>query len=184
MCWLELEMSINLSANEKGEGFSSLQMNWNRCSVSPRSLIKTTQDLYLSHMKKSFTRVWKLYGNIAFKKFDYRVKLYFCFISFHEWKLCWGISQVWIHRLACFRLHILIEQIDAVFVSRGIWVSLGMNICFQFVPFVLDSMEWHYYIFIHNLWRIWGSCPSKFCLFLCSSRKGRKGLQRRKGTAR
>ena len=57
MCWLELEMSINLSANEKGEGFSSLQMNWNRCSVSPRLLIKTTQDLYLFHMKKSFTRV-------------------------------------------------------------------------------------------------------------------------------
>ena len=57
MCWLELEMSINLSVNEKGEGFSSLQMNWNRCSVSPRSLIKTTQDLYLFHMKKSFTRV-------------------------------------------------------------------------------------------------------------------------------
>lgn len=44
-----------------------------------RSLIKTTQDLYLSHMKKSFTRVWKPYGNMAFK-FDYRVKLYFCYI--------------------------------------------------------------------------------------------------------
>lgn len=65
-CWHELEMSINLSANEKGEGFSSLQMNWNRCSVSPRSLIKTTQDSYLFYMKKSFTCVWKLYGNIAF----------------------------------------------------------------------------------------------------------------------
>lgn len=65
-CWHELEMSINLSANEKGEGFSSLQMNWNRCSVSPRSLIKTTQDLYLFYMKKYFTCVWKLYGSIAF----------------------------------------------------------------------------------------------------------------------
>ena len=66
MCWHELEMSINLSASKKGEGFSSLQMNWNRCSVSPRSLIKTTQDLYLFHMEKSFTPVWKLSGNIAF----------------------------------------------------------------------------------------------------------------------
>lgn len=63
MCWHELEMSINLSANEKGEGFSSLQMNWNRCSVSLRSLIKTTQDLYLFYMKRSFytclKTVWK-----------------------------------------------------------------------------------------------------------------------------
>lgn len=67
MCLHGLEMSINLSVNEKGEGFSSLQMNWNRCNVSPRSLIKTTQDLYLFYMEKSFTRVWKLYGNIAFK---------------------------------------------------------------------------------------------------------------------
>lgn len=50
-------MSINLSASEKGEGFSSLQMNWNRCRESPRLLIKTTQDLYLFHMEKSFTRV-------------------------------------------------------------------------------------------------------------------------------
>lgn len=56
-CWHGLEMSINLSADEKGEGFSSLQMNQNRCSVPPRSLIKTAQDSYLLHMKKSFTRV-------------------------------------------------------------------------------------------------------------------------------
>lgn len=57
MCLHGLEMSINLSVNEKGDGFSTLQMNWNRCNVFPRSLIKTTQDLYLFYMKKSFTHV-------------------------------------------------------------------------------------------------------------------------------
>lgn len=64
-CWHELEMSINLSADEKGEGFSSLQMNRNRCSVPPTPLIKTAQESYLFHMKKSFTCIWKVYGNTA-----------------------------------------------------------------------------------------------------------------------
>lgn len=66
VCWRELETSINLSADEQGEGFSPLQMNQDRCSVSPTSLIKTTRDLYLFYMRKSFTCVGKLYGNIAF----------------------------------------------------------------------------------------------------------------------
>lgn len=43
-------MSINLSANEKGEEPSSLQMNQNRCGMSPRSLIKTTEDCSLFYV--------------------------------------------------------------------------------------------------------------------------------------
>jgi hypothetical protein len=53
-------MSINLSANEKGEEFSSLQMNWNRCGMSPRSLIKTTEDLGLFYREKKFSLCLKI----------------------------------------------------------------------------------------------------------------------------
>lgn len=87
-CWHELGMSINLSANEKGEGFLSLQMNWNRCGVSARSLIKTTQDSYLFYTKKGFYMLLKAVRKYSFLKFDDRVQLYFCFISLCEWNPC------------------------------------------------------------------------------------------------
>lgn len=87
---------------KKGEGFSSLQMNWNRCSVSPRSLIQHFSGLVFISHEKEVLHVFENRMEIwLFKNLTIESALLLLYIILRMEALLGHFSGLG-HRLACF----------------------------------------------------------------------------------